>query len=208
MNNLELEVINILNADEKILNFSFAKKTKSAYFIMIKGESEYITFRISNHPTSSFYSNRTFNNKKDLNQLLEEIRNYLDKTDWYTFKYEDYFCLKTLSNIPFERIQFYIDNTMGIFDHSLGGLVFYQSREFGRNNKEFNIVSESFQKELRKLFASGLISSHRESKDNLLVYINKSGKVMMDLTEDKYEERYKDDEKNINYRYIEVPEVE
>lgn len=39
MNNLELEVINILNADEKILNFYFAKKTKSAYFIIIKGES-------------------------------------------------------------------------------------------------------------------------------------------------------------------------
>lgn len=69
-------------------------------------------------------------------------------------------------------------------------------------------MSESFQKELRKLFASGLISSHREGKDDLLVYINKSGKAMMDLTEDKFEERYKDDEKNINYRYIEVPEIE
>lgn len=125
MNNLELEVINILNTDERILNFSFAKKTKSAYFIIIKDESEYITFRISNHPTSSFYSNRTFNDKKDLNQLLEEIRNYMDKTDWYTFKYEDYFCLKTLSNIPFERIQFYIDNTMGIFDNSLGGGLYF-----------------------------------------------------------------------------------
>ena len=29
----------------------------------------------------------------------------------------------------------------------------------------------------------------------------------MDLTEDKFEERYKDDEKNINYRYIEVPDM-
>lgn len=207
MNNLELEVMNILNADERILNFYFAKKTKSAYFIIIKGDSEFITFRISNHPTSSFYSNRTFNNKKELNQLLEEIRNYMDKTDWYTFKYEDYFSLKTLSSIPFKRIQFYIDNTMDIFDHSLGGLVFYQCREFGRNNKEFNIVSESFQKQLRKLFALGLISFYREGKDNLLVYINKSGKVMMDLMENKYEERYKEDKKNINYKYIEVPNM-
>lgn len=205
MDNLELEVKNILNTDERILSFSIAKKTKSAYFTIIKEEDQFMSFRVSNHPTTSFYSNRTFNKKKDLDKLLEEIRNYMDKTDWYTFKYEDYFCLKTLSNIPFERIQFYIDNTMGIFDYSLVGLVFYQSREFGRNNKEFNIVSESFQKELRKLFASGLISSHREGKDDLLVYINKSGKIMMDFMEDKYEGRYKNDERNINYRYIEIP---
>lgn len=207
MDNLESEVKNILNADERILSFSFAKKTKSAYFIIIKGENEFITFRVSNHPTSSFYSNRTFNNKKELDQLLEEIRNYMDKSDWYIFKYEDYFSLKALSKIPFKRIQFYIDNTMGIFDHSLGGLVFYQSRKFGRNHKEFNVVSESFQKELRKLFASGLISSHRESKDEILVYINKSGKFMMDYMEDKYKERFIDDEKNIDYRYIEVPDM-
>lgn len=96
---------------------------------------------------------------------------------------------------------------MGIFDYSLGGLVFYQSREFGRNNKEFNVVSESFQKELRKLFASGLISSHREGKYEIRVYINKSGKVMMDYMEDRYKERFTDDEKNINYKYIEVPDI-
>lgn len=101
MDNLELEIENILNVDEKILSFSFAKKTKSAYFIIIKGESEFITFRVSNHSTSSFYSNRTFNNKKNLNQLLNEIRNYMDKSAWYVFKYEDYFSLKALSNIPF-----------------------------------------------------------------------------------------------------------
>lgn len=207
IDNLELEVKNILNDDERILSFYFAKKTKSTYFIIIKGENEFITFRLSNHPTSSFYSNRTFNNRKNLAQLLEEIRNYMDKSDWYVFKYEDYFSLKTLSKIPFERIQFYIDNTMGIFDNSLGGLVFYQSREFGRNNKEFNVVSESFQKELRKLFASGLISSYRKGKDDILIYINSSGKFMMDYMEDKYKDRYKEEEKNINYKYIEVPDI-
>lgn len=207
IDNLELEVKNILNDDERILSFYFAKKTKSTYFIIIKGENKFITFRLSNHPTSSFYSNRTFNNRKNLAQLLEEIRNYMDKSDWYVFKYEDYFSLKTLSKIPFERIQFYIDNTMGIFDNSLGGLVFYQSREFGRNNKEFNVVSESFQKELRKLFAAGLISSYRKGKYDIHVYINSSGKFMMDYMEDKYKDRYKEDEKNINYKYIEVPDI-
>lgn len=94
---------------------------------------------------------------------------------------------------------------MGIFDYSLGGLVFYQSRKFGRNNKEFNIVSKSFQKELRKLFAAGLISHHREGKDDLLVYINKSGRFMMKYMEDKYEDKFKEDEVNIDYKYIEVP---
>lgn len=208
MENLELEVKNILKDDERILSFYYAKKTKSAYFIITRDENEFITFRISNHPTSSFYSNRTFNNKKELSQLLEEIRDYMDKSDWYVFKYEDYFSLKALSKIPFERIQFYIDNTMGIFDHSLGGLVFYQSREFGRNNKEFNIVSESFQKELRKLFASGLIGSYREGRDEILVYINKSGKFMLDYMDEKYKDRFKADEKDIDYKYIEVPEIE
>ena len=207
MYNLELEVEKILNVNETILSFYFAKKTESAYFIIIKGENEFITFRISNHPTSSFYSNRTFNNRKEIYQLLEEIRNYMDNSGWYVFKYEDYFSLKVLSRIPFNRIQFYIDNTMGIFDYSLGGLVFYQSRRYGKNHKEFNIVSESFQKELRKLYASGLISSYRKSKHEILVYINKSGKFMMDYMDIKYKERFTVDEKNISYRYIEVPKT-
>ena len=51
------------------------------------------------------------------------------------------------------------------------------------------------------------IHTDHSSQDDILVYINKSGKGMMDLTEDKFEERYKDDEKNINYRYIEVPDM-
>lgn len=207
MDNLELEVQNILKSDERILSVSFAQKTKSAYFTIIKGENEFITFRVSNHSTNSFYSNRTFNSKKDLNQLMEDIRNYMDKSDWYVFKYEDYFSLKALSKIPFKLMKFFIDNSMGMFDFSLGGLIFYQSLEYGKNNKQFNAVSESFQKELRKLFAAGLISSHRESKDKILIYINKSGRFMMDYMEDRYIERFKKDEKNINYKYIEVPDI-
>lgn len=207
MDNLELEVQNILYSEERILNFYIAKKTKSAYFIIVKGENEFITFRVSNHPTNSFYSNRTFSSKNDLNQLLEDIRNYMDKSGWYVFKYEDYFCLKALSKIPYKLMKFYIDNTMGMFDFSLGGLIFYQSLEYGKKNKQFNAVSESFQKGLRKLFASGLISSYRESKDKILIYINRSGRFMMDYMEDRYIDRFKKDEKNINYKYIEVPDI-
>lgn len=30
---------------------------------------------------------------------------------------------------------------------------------------------------------------------------------MIDYMEDKYKDRYKEDEKNINYKYIEVPDI-
>lgn len=203
--NFDTQVQNILKNEEYLLNFHISKKGNSCYFLIIKGEGEYLTFRVSDHSTNAFYSSKTFNSRKDLDELLSEIRTYLDTASWYVFKYEDYFSLKVLSQVPFESVQFYIDNTMGIFDRSLTGLVFYQSREFGRNHKEFNIVSESFQKELRKLFASGLISDHREGKDDILLYINSFGKSTMDYTEEKYINRFKEDEKDINYRYIEVP---
>lgn len=206
MDNLELEVKNILNGNERILSFYFSKKTKSAYFIIIKDDNKFITFRISNHSTNAFYSNRTFNIRKKSNQLLEEIRNYMDNSSWYNFKYQDYFGLKVVSEIPSKRMQLYIDNTMGIFDRSLGGLVFYQNIKFRSKNKKVNIVSETFQKELRKLFASGLISSsHREDKYELLVYITRLGKIILDYMTDKYKKRFKLDEPNINYEYIEVP---
>ena len=146
MVNLKLEVENILNDNEKILNFYYSKTSESAYFILIKEEDKFITFRVSDHPTTSFYSNRTFKNYKDIKQLVEEIRYYLDNSQWYIFRYEDYFTLKVLSSLYFNRMEIYVDNTMGIFDRAVGGLVFYQSRRLGKKYKEFNIVSESFQK--------------------------------------------------------------
>ncbi|MFM9413546.1 hypothetical protein ACKQTC_04105 [Peptococcus simiae] len=204
---LDEKVKTILRDGEKLLNFYVSQKAKSSYFIIIRSENEFITFRVSNHPTSAFYSNRTFDSRKDLDLLLKDIRAYMDKSSWYVFKYEDYFSLKALSQIPFKRIQFYIDNSMGIFDYFLGGLVFYQSRKFGRNHKEFNIVSESFQAELRKLFSVGLISEYRKDKDNILVYINRSSRFMMTYMEERYLDQFKKDEKEIDYRYIELPEA-
>lgn len=86
IDNLDIEVKNILRTGEEILNFSLSKSANSAYFIIIREENEFITFRISNHSTNSFYSNRTFDSRKSLDDLLREIRNYMDMTQWYCFK--------------------------------------------------------------------------------------------------------------------------
>ncbi|WP_243343800.1 hypothetical protein [Anaerococcus sp. AGMB09787] len=203
---LEIKVKEILKEDETILNYYVAKNCKSSYFIIAKNENNFITFRISDHPTSAFYSNRTFNARKNLEELINDIRKYMDTTKWYTFKYQDYFSLKVILMMPSDRIQLYIDNTMGIFDNSLTGIVFYQSIKKRKNRWEFNSVSESFQKELRKLFAAGLISDYRQSEDEILVYINQAGKFIMDYVESKYIDRFKEDEKDIDFKYIIVPD--
>lgn len=203
--NLYQKVESILREDENILNFSMSRNLKSAYFILTKKEDQFITFRVSDHAANSFFSNRTFDSKKEVEILVDEIRNYMNKANWYYFNYEDYFTLKAISKVPFKRIQFCIDNSMGIFDYNICGLIFYQSRLFGRHSKEFNIVSESLQKELRKLFASGLISHYRKGKDEIFIYINRSGRIMMDFMENRYKEKFKEDVKNIDYKYIEIP---
>lgn len=56
------------------------------------------------------------------------------------------------------------------------GLLFYRRKRIGKDNWEFEIVSESFQKELRKLFATGLLHAYTCKKTrSIQVYITEAG---------------------------------
>lgn len=63
---------------------------------------------------------------------------------------------------------------MEIFEQSKMGLVFYQIRRFYRTQC-INTVSESLQKYLRRLFASGLISGKQQESGDYSVYITRMG---------------------------------
>ncbi|QUM66129.1 hypothetical protein [Staphylococcus delphini] len=205
MDDIETKLHAILNKDEKILTSSQAEAKGSIYVLFRRGSAAYMPIRISNHRNHTYFSNKTFYTKQGEDVMLAQIRQHLDLSDWYIFKYEDYFTLKILIKLTYKNLKIYVDNSMGIYDGALMGLLFYQIRYFNRNHKEMNTVSESFQKFLRRLFAAGLLNGYRQANNDLSVYVTQMGKSMVTEYWHVYQARYLTDVKKINYRYVEVP---
>ncbi|MCC4038562.1 hypothetical protein LL019_11830 [Staphylococcus pseudintermedius] len=196
----------VLHEDEWMLSLTQSDSNGSIYVLFRKGAFAYIPIRISNHKNHSYFSNKTFYTTIEEDVLLDQIRTHLDHSDWYIFKYEDYFTLKMLTKLTMKNLRIYVDNSMGIYDGALMGLLFYQIRYFNRNHKEMNTVSESFQKKyLRRLFAAGLLNGYRQANNDLSVYVTQMGKSMLTEYWHVYQERYLTDIKKIDYRYVEVP---
>lgn len=171
------------------------------------GGVAYLPIRIADHRTVSFFANRTFNMGQDIEVLLSAIRRYLDESDWYIFKYEDNFTLRALFILSRKRIYTYIDNTMEIFEQSKMGLVFCQIRRFYRTQC-INPVSESLQKYLRRLFASGLISGKQQESGDYSVYITRMGVTFLHEFGIRFDQRFRKDFSMVNIEYIEIPETE
>lgn len=205
--NWESSIDSILLEGERIGSFSVAKKTGTIYILFQRGEFAYLPIRIADHRTISFFANRTFNKGQDIEKLLSVIRRYLDESDWYIFKYEDYFTLRALFILSRKRIYTYIDNTMEIFEQSKMGLVFYQIRRFYRKQC-INSVSESLQKYLRRLFASGLISGKQQESGDYSVYITRMGVTFLYEFGIRFDQRFRKDFSMVNIEYIEIPETE
>lgn len=190
---------------ERVLSFSESSTKDSFYFLFRRGDFEFIPIRISNHTKNSYFSNKTFYIAEDEGDLFNELRGHLSNSDWYFFRYEDYFTLKSLSKLTRRNLKIYIDNSMNIFDESKMGLLFYQIRYFNKNHKEMNTVSESFQKQLRKLFSAGLVNGYKQENGDFLMYITKMGQEMVDEFIDLFEEKFLNDFRKANLKYIEVP---
>lgn len=207
MEDIETKLQAILNENEKILTLSQADAKGSIYVLFRKGSAAYMPIRISNHRNHTYFSNKTFYTKQGEDVLLAQIRQHLDLSDWYIFKYEDYFTLKILIKLTYKNLKIYVDNSMGIYDGAMMGLLFYQIRYYNRNHKEMNTVSESFQKYLRRLFAAGLLNGYRQENNDLSVYVTQMGKSLLTEYWTVYQKRYLTDVKQIDYRYVEVPVV-
>lgn len=187
----------VLHEGEWMLSLTQSDSNGSIYVLFRKGAFAYIPIRISNHKNHSYFSNKTFYTTMEEAVLLGQIRTHLDHSDWYIFKYEDYFTLKILTKLTMKNLRIYVDNSMGIYDGALMGLLFYQIRYFNRNHKEMNTVSESFQKYLRRLFAAGLLNGYRQANNDLSVYVTQMGKSMLTEYWHVYQERYLTDIKRL-----------
>lgn len=199
------EVENILNQAEWMDHFSVTR-TGSIYILLRKNEIEYMPIRISNHlKKTAFYANKTFC-LENLEDELLNIREYLDQKIWYRFGYREYYALNIILFLAKKNRRIYIDNTMSIFDESKMGLVFYQKRF--RNRKRFDLipVSISFQKMLRRLYSSGLISGHRDLwGSDLLVYVTKMGHSIKNEFFKCYNDLYWKETRNLDFDYIKIP---
>lgn len=197
----------LLNKDERLIGFH-QTKNKYTYYITIQkaGTIEFQQFRLSTHKAKyAFYSNRTFliRNNQAFEELAMHIREYLDHVQWYQFKYEHYFTLKILYMTDKRRMGFYIENLFDIFEESKGGIIFYQKHKTWKDNS-VSLVSESLEKQFRRLFAQGLLSSYPQQGD-YEVYITYAGRVLMVEMEAIYLEKFKQDVKKVKWTEIEVP---
>lgn len=205
MGDIASQLQSILNENEWILSLTQSDANGSIYVLFRKGAFAYMPIRMSNHKNHSYFSNKTFYMTQDEEVLLGQIRTHLDHSNWYIFKYEDYFTLKILIRLINKNLKIYVDNSMGIYDGALMGLLFYQIRYFNRNHKEMNTVSESFQKYLRRLFAAGLLNGYRQDNNDLSVYVTQMGKTLLKVYYEYFQERYIKDLKVVDLKYVEVP---
>ncbi|EOH97903.1 hypothetical protein [Enterococcus pallens] len=200
-------IISQLGEDEQLVALSMSKERKSAYACLVRGENNYLTFRISDHLAStSFYSNRTFNfNRENLVFLQTELADYLTKSSWYTFLYNDFFLLYTLKFAYKYHLAILIDDLYDIFSNEEMGIVFYQEKIYGKKKKDVNIVSPSMTKYLRKLFATGLLSSIHKPNLGRKIFVTELGMRLLDVFSKVYIDQYLVDFANINWNYLEIP---
>ncbi|ARJ51679.1 hypothetical protein [Staphylococcus lutrae] len=205
INEIELKLQTILHDDEKILSLTQKDAKSSIYVLFQKGAFAYMPIRISDHKNHTYFSNKSFYTKRGEVRILNQIRQHLDHSGWYIFTYQDFFTLKIVMRLTYKNLRIYVDNSMGIFDGAMMGLLFYQIRYFHRNHKEMNTVSESFQKYLRRLFAAGLLNGYRQDNNDLSVYVTQMGKAMLLEFNECFQERYITDRETVELRYVEVP---
>lgn len=197
-------IYSLLRSDERMIAFSTSRTSSSAYCILVNELNEYVCFRVSDHYTSPFYSNRTFYIENDLEKLRENIRKYLDNISWYKFKYSDFYGLQCLKQMKLKKMSIYIDNSAEIFDRAKMGMLFYQIVDRSRNKKEIHTVSESFQKHLRKFYASGLISETKLFDNTYLVYVTAEGLALIEHSMPLYINKFLEDFDSINLNYVEI----
>lgn len=167
----------ILYEDEKLELLYCGHQYASAYALIRRKDGMYYSFRFSDHKTTPYYSSKTFDIYAPItSEVLRNIRETLDKVSWCPFTLYDYLTLRTIYYFNNLRQPFCIDNTMNIFVGNKMGLLFYRRKRIGKDNWEFETVSESFQKELRKLFATGLLHAYTCKKTrSIQVYITEAG---------------------------------
>ena len=68
--------------------------------------------------------------------------------------------------------------------------------------------SESLQKCLRRLFASGLISGKQQESGDYSVYITRMGVTFLYEFGIRFDQRFRKDFSMVNIEYIEIPETE
>lgn len=174
---IEEKLQTILYEDEKLELLYCGRQYASAYALIRRKDGMYYSFRFSDHKTTPYYSSKTFDIYAPItSEVLRNIRETLDKVSWCPFTLYDYLTLRTIYYFNNLRQPFCIDNTMNIFVGNKMGLLFYRRKRIGKDNWEFETVSESFQKELRKLFATGLLHAYTCKKTrSIQVYITEAG---------------------------------
>ncbi|MCI1903943.1 MAG: hypothetical protein LKJ03_07655 [Enterococcaceae bacterium] len=181
---------------------------KSLYITFLKEEQQaYCQIRISTHNSkSSFYSNKTFifyGNDSDI--LVDQLIDYLKIAPWPKFGYSDFLVLEVIKKRR-NGLSFYIDNTFNIFFNNTQGLVIYYEF-YCKKNKYVNIASEDWDKVMKKLFSTGLLSYFEESAEILHLYITEGGIKALDYYQEMYISQYRQDYQKIDLHNLILPSL-
>ncbi|WP_101772579.1 hypothetical protein [Peptostreptococcus faecalis] len=194
-------IYDLLKEDETLVEFSVAGNQKSIYVGITNNQSEYICFRISDHKTTQYYSNRTFYSEKSKKHIKNEIRDYINKTQWYKCIYEDMYTLNCIKYMEYRNLNLFLDVNNPLFIGTNNGLLFYQEVKYSDGIVEKNNVSKSMEKSLRKLYSTGIISEH--NADNS-IYITAVGYAIYDYFFKNFMNDLITDFDLINWRFLEI----
>lgn len=203
-------IVDNLSAGERIICLSEARKSKSSYATLLNSNHQYLTFRISHHSTySGFLSIPTFETSKE-KPLEVFLKEYMPIATWIPFDYKDFFVLSVIKLSENHGISFQIDDLYSVFSNELQGMIFYQVRVSHRRQRvrkiAANVLDDEVNQVFRKLYATSLISSRKDSSDTLRLYISAAGMRLLDLFTNEYIHDFISDYKNMDWENIRLPE--
>lgn len=208
---LETEIKNLLKPDEILLSLTFSSNKHSYYVTLLNTEShQWITFRLSDHKRKgtlkSLYS-VYYDRYRDVESMMNSIKQYLKSAAWTYFSYHHYFVLKSVRSIPHHRSKILVKIPKGDYKHFKHKVTFEQEINEGKIFIEVNDIDKYTQKILRSLYVQNLLASELyEHTRKSVVYVRNSGIKLLERFDSLYYQKYEDDFSETLYENFKVPE--
>ncbi len=160
---LEAEIIKLLNPDEMLLNLTFSSSKKSYYVTLLNTElHKWVNFRISDHKRKgnlkSLYS-VYYDHYSDVESMMDDIKEYLDKKSWTYFSYQHYFILKAIKSMPYYKGGIYVKIPKGDPKHLNHKVKFEQEVNEGTILIETKDIDNHTENLIRSLYVQNMLAS-------------------------------------------------
>lgn len=210
---LEKEITKLLNPQEILLSLSFSISKHSYYVTLLNTElHKWVNFRISDHKRKgslkSLYS-IYYDHYSDVESMMDDIKEYLDKTSWSYFSYQHYFILKAIKSMPHYKGGIYVKIPKGDPKHLNHKVTFEQEVNEGKILIETKDIDNLTENLIRSLYVQNMLASemHKHTRKSQ-VYVRSIGMKLLERFDTLYYKQYEDDFSEDIYQNFKVPDKE